>query len=74
MREKLRQGRRALAAFLPAVGLVLMPKCPLCLAAWLTMATGLSISVAHVAWLRGGLVLFLIGGLLWQLKSRRLSM
>ena len=48
------------ASILPAAVLVLLPKCPLCLAAWLTVATGIGFSPAGAAWLRGSLVVFWI--------------
>ncbi len=45
-----------LAAVLPGALLVLLPKCPLCLAAWLTVITGFGFSAAGAAWVRGLLV------------------
>lgn len=36
---------------------MLLPKCPLCLAAWLALA-GIGISAAAVAWVRGLIVVF----------------
>jgi hypothetical protein len=47
----------AMASMLPAAALVVLPKCPLCLAAWLTALTGLGFSAAMAAWLRGSLVM-----------------
>ena len=41
---------------LPALVLLLLPKCPFCLAAWLTVATGLSFSATGATWARFGLV------------------
>ncbi len=43
---------RAAAALLPGAGLLLLPKCPLCLAAWLAAASGLGIPLAAAAHLR----------------------
>jgi hypothetical protein len=44
------------AALLPVALVTLLPKCPLCLAAWLTAASGLGISAAAAGRLRGALV------------------
>lgn len=41
------------ASILSGAALVLLPKCPLCLAAWLTAATGVGVSAAAAARLRG---------------------
>jgi hypothetical protein len=46
------------AATLPAAVLVFLPKCPLCFAAWLTLATGFSFSATGVLWVRAGIVLW----------------
>ena len=43
---------RATAAALPGASLLLLPKCPLCFAAWLTVATGLHFSASGAMWLR----------------------
>jgi hypothetical protein len=48
-------------SILPAVLLVLLPKCPLCLAAWLTVATGVSFSAVVASWVRVALVVFWVG-------------
>lgn len=41
----------------PATVLAIMPKCPVCLAAYLAMATGLGVSVTAAAYVRSGLIL-----------------
>jgi hypothetical protein len=46
------------ASILPGAVLVVLPKCPLCLAAWLTVVTGVGFSAAGAAWVRGMLVVF----------------
>ncbi len=50
----------AAASILPGAALLLLPKCPLCLAAWLTVVTGIGFSAAAVAWMRGMLAAFWI--------------
>jgi hypothetical protein len=42
---------------------MLLPKCPLCLAAWLALVTGVGVSAATAAWLRGLIVVFWIAAL-----------
>ena len=48
------------ASVLPGAVLLFLPKCPLCLAAWLTavtgIGTGIGISAAAAAWVRGLIV------------------
>ncbi|HUP04319.1 MAG TPA: hypothetical protein VMU19_10045 [Bryobacteraceae bacterium] len=51
------------SAVLPGAALLALPKCPLCLAAWLTLATGASVSAASAAWLRGGMVALCVAGM-----------
>ena len=38
------------ASILPGAVLLFLPKCPLCLAVWLTAVTGVGFSVAGAAW------------------------
>lgn len=58
-RHLARRLSRAAASILPGAVLVLLPKCPLCLAAWLTAAAGVGIS-AGAAWVRTILVVFCV--------------
>ena len=43
-------------SILPGTALVLLPKCPLCLAAWLTAVTGIGVPIAMAARVRGGIL------------------
>ena len=53
------RGRAGVAAsILPGTALVLLPKCPLCLAAWLGVVTGVGVSAAAAAYLRGAIAIF----------------
>ena len=40
----------------PSVGLALMPKCPVCVAAYVALATGIGISMAAATYLRFALI------------------
>jgi hypothetical protein len=62
-RRLARRLSRTAASILPAAALVLLPKCPLCLAAWLTVATGVSFPVAGAAWVRASIVLLWVAAL-----------
>jgi hypothetical protein len=44
------------ASLIPGAVLVLLPKCPLCLAAWLTVITGTAVSATVAAHVRGLIV------------------
>jgi hypothetical protein len=57
-RRPARRFSKAAASILPGALLVLLPKCPLCLAAWLTVATGIGFSAAGASFARGMLVVF----------------
>ena len=50
----------AAASIVPAAVLVMLPKCPLCLAAWLTVATGVGVSAAGAEWVRASVLVFWI--------------
>jgi hypothetical protein len=65
---------KATTSVLPGALLMLLPKCPLCLAAWVTVATGVSFSAAGAAWLRASVVLLWVGALgvmIWRHLSER---
>lgn len=54
----------------PSAALVLMPKCPLCVAAYVAAATGIGISIPAAGWMRVGLVAVCVG-MLVVLAGRR---
>jgi hypothetical protein len=62
-RRLARRLTRTAASILPWAVLVLLPKCPLCLAAWLTVVTGVGFSAAGAAWVRGIVVIFSVAAL-----------
>ena len=53
-----RRTKKAAGWGMPALVLALVPKCPMCVAAYLALATGLEISMVAAAWLR----LAVVGG------------
>jgi hypothetical protein len=59
------RGARKTGWLLPGILLVLMPKCPICLAAYIALVTGISIPITAAAWLRGALIAICIGALVW---------
>lgn len=64
----------AAGSILPGAALVLLPKCPLCLAAWLAVATGVSIPVALVAPVRGLVIALWVAAMIFagaQILRRR---
>jgi len=60
-----RKNARKTGWLLPGILLVLMPKCPICLAAYIALVTGISIPLTAATWLRGSLIAGCIGALVW---------
>lgn len=58
--------------FLPSALLAVMPKCPVCLAAYVAMATGLGLSLPVAAALRTCLIVLCVGSLTWMICRRYL--
>jgi hypothetical protein len=54
----------------PAAALALLPKCPMCVAAYVALFTGISLSAAAATYLRGGLVAVCVASLV-LLAGRR---
>jgi hypothetical protein len=62
---------RAIAKWVaPAGGLILLPKCPACLAAYIVLATGVGISVSAATYLRAVLLTLCIASIAY-LGARR---
>jgi hypothetical protein len=55
-RQSPRNSRGAAGWVLPSIGLVLVPKCPMCIAAWLALGGGLGVSFATASYLRTGFI------------------
>jgi threonine/homoserine/homoserine lactone efflux protein len=47
--------------------LVLLPKCPACIVAWLAIGTGLGISITTAAYLRTAVLVLCVAGLVWMM-------
>ena len=65
-----RRVREILAWVLPSAILVLVPKCPACLAAHVTLWTGLGLSLSTAAYLRWVLLFVCVAALLFLIVKR----
>ena len=73
-RRLARRVPRSAMGTMPGIVLVLLPKCPLCLAAWLTAMTGLGVSITVATYLDRLAVVVCVAALaVWtvQLVRRR---
>jgi len=71
-----RRLRDVSAWLLPSAGLVLMPKCPACLAAYVALGTGLGVSFSTATYLRWVVLFLCVASLLFlivQSLDRRVS-
>jgi len=59
------RGVSATKWIVPSALLALLPKCPLCLTAYIALVTGIGVSVPTAAFLRYGLVVLCVGSLLY---------
>ncbi|SHL43957.1 hypothetical protein SAMN05444266_103344 [Chitinophaga jiangningensis] len=57
---------------MPGVGLALIPKCPVCLAAYIAVGTGLGIPITTARYLRWGLIALCVSAIIY-LAIRQLS-
>ena len=65
-----RRFRAVLAWAVPSVILVLVPKCPACLAAYVTLWTGLGLSLSTATYLRWVLLFLCVASLLFLIVER----
>lgn len=67
-----RSVRDGIAWLLPGAAMVLVPKCPACLAAHIALWTGLGVSISTATWLRWAMLMLCVGSLVF-LAARRLG-
>ena len=53
--------------------LLFLPKCPLCLAAWLGVVTGVGVSAVAAVYIRGAIVVLCVAGLAFALARMLLA-
>jgi hypothetical protein len=69
--SRLRRGGEVAGWIIPGVTLALIPKCPVCVAAYVALATGVGISLPAAAYLRMTLVVLCLTSLVF-IAARRL--
>ena len=66
----MRRFREVVGWIIPSVGLALLPKCPVCLAAHVTLWTGLGLSLSAATYLRWVLLFLCVAALLFLIVER----
>jgi hypothetical protein len=68
---RMRKAREILAWACPSALLVFMPKCPVCLAAYVALWSGLGLSLTTATYLRWALIMLCVAALLFLTIKRR---
>lgn len=71
-RTFLRRGLDTLRWMAPGFVLLIIPKCPVCLAAYIALGTGIGISFAVAAWIRWILISICVASFLYLIGRRYL--
>jgi hypothetical protein len=72
--SRLRRGAGIAAWIVPSATLALLPKCPACVALYVTLATGIGISMPTATYLRAMLVVLCLASLVFITTRRLLSL
>ena len=72
--SRLRRGGEIAGWIIPSATLALLPKCPVCVAAYVALATGIGISLPTATWLRAMLVLVCVAALVFCTARRLRSL